>query len=213
MAQNNFSQQLLNAMTFRCIGPVRGGRVIAVAGDPIDPATFYFGAVAGGMWKTTDAGTTWLPIADKVLKTGSVSDICVAPSDPNVIYIGMGESTIRVDVSHGDGVYKSTDAGQSWSHCGLAETRHIGRVRVHPKNPDIVWVAALGHAFGPNKERGVYKSTDGGKSWRQVLFKSKLAGAIDLTLDPRNPDILYASVWQVYRNFWEIGRASCRERV
>ena len=204
MAQNNFSQQLLNAMTFRCIGPVRGGRVIAVAGDPIDPATFYFGAVAGGMWKTTDAGTTWLPIADKVLKTGSVSDICVAPSDPNVIYIGMGESTIRVDVSHGDGVYKSTDAGQSWSHCGLAETRHIGRVRVHPKNPDIVWVAALGHAFGPNKERGVYKSTDGGKSWRQVLFKSKLAGAIDLTLDPRNPDILYASVWQVYRNFWEL---------
>jgi photosystem II stability/assembly factor-like uncharacterized protein len=197
-------QQFLSHVKFRCIGPVRGGRVVAVAGDPTDPATFYFGAVAGGVWKTTDAGTTWLNISDGYFKTSSVGDIAVAPSDPNVIYAGMGESTIRTDVSHGDGVYKSNDGGKSWVHCGLADTRHIGKLRVHPKNPDIVYVAALGHAFGANQERGVFRSNDGGKTWQQVLFKSDKAGAVDLTFDPRNPDILYASIWQVYRNFWEL---------
>ncbi len=204
MTQPTFTQQLLKHMRFRNIGPVRGGRVISAVGIPDDPATYFFGAVAGGLWKTSDAGVTWVPIADEFLKTGSVSDIAIAPSDPNVIYVGMGESTIRTDVSFGDGVYKSTDGGKTWNHCGLAETRHIGKVRIHPKNPDIVWVAALGHAFGSNKERGIYKSTDGGKNWKQVLFKSKTAGAIDLTFDPRTPDTLYASIWQVYRNFWEL---------
>ncbi len=193
-----------SAMRWRCIGPARGGRVIAVAGDPTDVATFYFGAVAGGIWKTTDAGTTWLNVSDGFLKSASVSDLCVSPSDPNVIYAGMGESTIRIDVTHGDGVYKSSDAGRTWRHCGLTDTRHIGKVRVHPKNPDRVYVAALGHAFGPNAERGVYRSNDGGKSWEKILFVSERAGAVDLSIDPQNPEILYATTWEVHRNFWEL---------
>ncbi len=195
-------QNLLKAMEWRCIGPPRGGRVVAVAGDPANPAVFYFGACAGGVWKTTDAGTTWRNISDGYFKTASVGALAVAPSDPNVIYAGMGEATIRIDVSHGDGVYKSTDAGQSWQHLGLADTRHIGKIRVHPHNPDIVYVAALGHAFGPNPERGVFRSTDGGKTWNKILYKSENAGAVDLTLDPRNPRILYAGIWQVRRSFW-----------
>ena len=195
---------LLKAMEWRCIGPPRGGRVVTVAGDPVHPTTFYFGACAGGVWKTTDAGQTWQNISDGFFKTASVGAIAVAPSDPNVIYAGMGEATIRIDVSPGDGVYKSTDAGQTWTHLGLSDTRHIGKVQVHPRNPDIVYVAALGHAFGPNEERGVFRSTDGGQSWKKVLYKSENAGAIDLTLDPRNPRILYASMWQARRSFWNL---------
>ena len=193
-----------SAMPWRNIGPSRGGRVIAVAGDPNDIATFYFGSVAGGVWKTTDAGITWQNVSDGFFKTASVSDLCVSPSDPNVIYAGMGESTIRTDVTHGDGVYKSTDAGRSWRHCGLTDTRHIGKVRVHPRNPDRVYVAALGHAFGPNEERGVFRSTNGGKSWDKVLYVSEKAGAVDLSIDPQNPDILYASFWETHRHFWEL---------
>lgn len=195
---------LLNAMTWRCIGPPRGGRVIAVAGDPSNPAVFYFGSVAGGLWKTSDAGITWSNVSDGFFKTASVSAIAVADSDPNIIYVGMGESTIRTDVSHGDGVYKSTDGGQSWTHVGLKETRHIGKVRVHPQNPDLVYVAALGHAFGHNEERGVFRSKDGGKSWEKVLYKSDKAGAVDLTFDPNHPAVLYASIWEAHRNFWEL---------
>lgn len=196
--------QLDNISRYRCIGPFRGGRVVAVAGDVSDPATFYFGAVAGGVWKTDDAGQYWRNISDGFFKTASVGALAVSEADPNVIYAGMGESTIRIDVSHGDGVYKSTDAGLTWKHMGLADTRHIGKIRIHPQNPDIVYVAAFGHAFGPNKERGVYKSTDGGETWKQVLFKSEKAGAIDLTIDPNNPRILYATIWEAYRNFWDI---------
>jgi photosystem II stability/assembly factor-like uncharacterized protein len=198
------TQQLLDAMTWRCIGPSRGGRVVAGAGDPVNPAVFYFGAVAGGVWKTTDAGTTWVNISDGYLKTSSVGAIAVSEADPSVIYVGMGETTIRIDVSYGDGVYKSTDSGKTWSHCGLTETRHIGQVRIHPRNPDIVFVAALGHAFGKNEERGVYKSTDGGKTWRKTLYKSDKAGAVDLTFDPNNPNVIYASLWEAHRNFWEL---------
>ena len=195
---------VLDAATFRNIGPIRGGRVIAVAGDPRNPAVYYFGAVAGGVWKTDDAGTTWRCITDGFFKTSAVGALCVADSDPNVIYAGMGETTIRTDVSHGDGVYKSTDGGRTWKHLGLADTRYIGKVRVHPKNPDLVYVAALGHAFGPNEERGVYRSRNGGVTWEKVLFKSNRAGAVDLSIDPQNPDVIYASIWQVYRNFWEL---------
>lgn len=198
------TQQLLNAMTWRCLGPSRGGRVVAVAGDPVNPALFYFGAVAGGVWKTTDAGTTWVNISDGYFKSSSVGAIAVSESDPSVIYVGMGETTIRTDVAYGDGVYKSTDGGQTWTHCGLADTHHIGQVRIHPKNPDIVFVAALGHAFGKNEERGVYKSTDGGKSWRKTLYKSDKAGAVDLSFDPNNPNVLYASIWECHRSFWEL---------
>ncbi len=191
-------------LRWRCIGPMRGGRVVAVAGSYDEPSTFYFGAVAGGVWKTTNAGTHWRCVTDGFLTTSSVGALAVAPSDSNVIYAGMGESTIRIDVSHGDGVYKSTDAGRSWTHVGLRETRHIGKVRVHPEDPDTVWVAALGHAFGPNHERGVFKSTDGGQTWNHVLSVSDKAGAVDLSVDESNPRIIYASVWEAYRNFWQI---------
>ncbi|MCS7081441.1 MAG: glycosyl hydrolase [Bacteroidota bacterium] len=192
----------LNKLPWRLIGPHRGGRVVAVTGDPADRLTFYFGATGGGVWKTTDGGYTWRNISDGFFKTGSVGAIEVAPSDPNVIYVGMGESCIRGNVSHGDGVYKSTDAGKTWRHLGLAETRHIARVRVHPQNPDIVYVAAFGHAFGPNPERGVYRSKDGGKSWERVLYRNERTGAIDLVINPKNPRILYAALWEAQRYPW-----------
>lgn len=182
-------------LKWRCIGPFRGGRVVAVAGDVSNVGTFYFGACAGGIWKTEDAGTYWECISDGFLNTASVGALAVSEVDPNVIYAGMGESTIRIDVSHGDGVYKSTDAGRTWQHMGLEDTRHIGKVRIHPQNPDIVFVAALGHAFGPNKERGVFKSIDGGETWQHVLFKSENAGAVDLSIDLNNPRIMYTSIW------------------
>ena len=197
-------QTLLKSMTWRCIGPPRGGRVVAVAGDPKRPNLFYFGAVAGGVWKTTDAGVTWTNISDGYFKSASVGAIAVADADPNVIYVGMGETTIRTDVSHGDGVYKSTDGGQSWQHLGLAATRHIGKIRIHPQNPDIAYVAALGHAFGPNPERGVYRTQDGGKTWALVLHKSNKAGAVDLSFDPHHPAVLYATLWEAQRNFWSL---------
>jgi photosystem II stability/assembly factor-like uncharacterized protein len=191
-------------LKWRCIGPFRGGRVVAVAGDPSDPATFYFGACAGGIWKTADAGTYWECVSDGFLKTSAVGALTVSEADPNVIYAGMGETAIRLDVSHGDGVYKSTDAGKTWQHMGLANTRFIGKIRIHPQDPDLVYVAALGHAFGPNKERGVYRSRDGGKTWEQVLFVSEKAGAVDLTIDIQNLRVMYASIWETYRNFWDI---------
>jgi len=195
---------LLSSMSFRCIGPPRGGRVVAVTGDPVDPATFYFGAVAGGIWKTTDAGTTWECVSDGFLRTSSVGALEVAPSARNVVYAGMGETTIRTDVSYGDGVYRSTDGGRTWKQMGLAATRHIGKIVVHPRNADVVYVAALGHAFGPNPERGVYRSRDGGETWSLVLHKSDRAGAADISMDVQNPGILYASIWQARRMPWKM---------
>ena len=198
------ANHLSGVMRWRCIGPFRGGRVVAVAGHPTETATFYFGAVAGGVWKTTDAGVYWRNVSDEYFSTSSVGAIAVSESDPNVIYAGTGESCIRNNVTHGDGVYKSTDGGQTWRNMGLRDTRHIARVRVHPGNPDIVYVAALGHAFGPNEERGVFRSTDGGETWERVLFVSDGAGAVDLSMDPNNPRTMYASIWQVHRSFWDI---------
>ena len=195
---------LLNAMQWRLIGPFRGGRVVAVAGDPTHSQVFYFGSTGGGVWKTTDGGVIWENVSDGFFKRASVGALAVCPSDPNVIYAGMGEATIRGNVSHGDGVYKSTDAGKTWTNVGLAETRNIGKVRVHPQNPDIVYVAALGHAHGPNPERGVYRSKDGGASWERVLFRSDKAGAIDLAMDPNNPRVLYASLWEAHRGPYEL---------
>ncbi len=196
-------QDLKGLLEWRCIGPFRGGRVVAVAGDPVERNSFYFGAVAGGIWKTTDGGTYWECVSDGFLQTSSVGALEVAPSDPHVIYAGMGETTIRIDVSHGDGVYKSSDGGRTWRHLGLAATRHIGKIRVHPQNPDLVYVAALGHAFGSNPERGIYKSSDGGANWQLVLHQSERAGAVDLSLDV-NPRILYAAIWEASRSFWQI---------
>ena len=174
-------------------------------------ATFYFGACAGGVWKTTDAGTYWQCVSDGFFNSSSVGALAVAPSDSNVIYAGMGESTIRIDVVSGDGVYRSTDAGRTWSHLGLEDTRHIGKVKVHPNDPDTVWVAALGHAFGPNAERGVYKTTDGGATWNHVLFVSDKAGAVDITHDA-NPRILYTSIWEARRTFWELNSGGDESR-
>ncbi len=187
-------------LKWRCIGPFRGGRVVAVAGSYHDANTFYFGGAAGGVWKTTDGGLYWQCVSDGFFGTSAVGALAVAPSDSNVIYAGTGETTIRIDVSHGDGVYKSTDAGRTWSHIGLRDTRFIGKIRVHPEYPDIVWVAALGHAYGPNAERGIFKSTDGGANWSHTLFVNDTAGAVDLTFDA-NPRILYTAIWEAYRTF------------
>ncbi|MGK0227039.1 MAG: photosystem II stability/assembly factor-like uncharacterized protein, partial [Thermoproteota archaeon] len=200
----NVDQNLLSQIEYRNIGPTRGGRVVAIAADPDDQATFYFGACAGGVWKSNDAGQYWENVSDGFFKTASVGALAVAPSDGNVIYAGMGEATIRIDVTHGDGVYKSTDAGRSWQHMGLVETRHIGEIVVHPTDPDTVYVAALGHSAKNNPERGLYRSTNGGQDWELVLYVSDGAGAIDVTLDPHNPRILLATTWQARRNFWSI---------
>ena len=194
----------LHGIEWRNIGPHRGGRVVAVAGDPVEPMTFYFGAAAGGVWKTTDGGTYWRNVSDGFFSTAAVGAIAVAPSDANVIYVGMGECCIRGDVSHGDGVYRSTDGGKTWKHLGLKDTRHIARIRIHPQNPDVVYVAALGHAFGPNSERGVYRSLDGGRTWEQILFRSEDAGAIDLSMDPNNPRIIFAAIWEARRTPWSL---------
>ena len=191
---------LYRELRFRLVGPFRGGRSVAVAGVPSQPNTYYFGAVGGGVWKTTDSGANWSPVSDGFFKTSSVGALAVAGSDPNIIYVGMGEACVRGNASNGDGVYKSLDGGKTWRHMGLDQTYHIGAVRVHPKNPDIVYVAALGHLWGPNEERGVYRSTDGGATWKQVLTRGPDAGAVDLAMDPGNPRVLYASFWQVRRN-------------
>jgi photosystem II stability/assembly factor-like uncharacterized protein len=198
-------------MRFRSIGPYRGGRVCAVTGVRGQPATFYAGSTGGGVWKTSDGGTTWEPISDRDFTTGSIGAIAVAPSDANVVYAGTGESQMRANVAAGDGVYRSTDAGRSWRNVGLRATWHISRVVVHPRDPDTVYVAALGHAWGPNPERGVYRSRDGGQSWRQVLFVDARTGAADLAMDPGNPRVLFAAFWQAYRAPWSIesgGQAS-----
>jgi photosystem II stability/assembly factor-like uncharacterized protein len=195
----------LRVLQWRQIGPFRGGRVVAVAGVASQPMVFYFGGVGGGVWKTTDGGINWEPITDgSAFGTSSVGAIGLSDSDPNTIYVGMGESPIRGNVSHGDGVYKSTDAGKTWKHIGLEDTRQISRIRVHPKNPDIVYVAAQGHVWAPNADRGVFRSTDGGKTWKKILFRSDKAGACDLIIDPTNPNVLYAGFWEVYRKPWTL---------
>ena len=191
----------LAGMKWRQIGPFRGGRVVAVSGVPGDPATWYFGGVGGGVWKSTDAGSSWQPMFDEQ-EISSIGAIAVADSDHNVIYVGTGEACPRGNISYGDGVYKSTDAGRTWKNMGLRDTRQIGAVIVDPRNPDIVLVAALGHAFGPNEERGVFRSTDGGASWKRVLYKDAETGAIDVSFDPANPSIVYASLWQMRRQPW-----------
>ncbi len=195
----------LKTLQWRSIGPFRGGRVTAVAGVVSQPQVYYFGATGGGVWKTTDGGINWEPISDgSVFGTGSVGAIGLSDYDPNTIYVGMGESPVRGNVSHGDGMYKSMDAGKTWKKIGLEDTRQIGRVRVHPRNPDIVYVAALGHLFAPNEQRGVFRSKDGGKTWDKILYRGDKAGAIDLMFDPSNPNILYAGFWEVYRKPWTL---------
>lgn len=197
-AQTQSSNPLKN-LQYRLVGPYRGGRVTAVAGVPSQPMVYYMGATGGGVWKTSDGGTTWEPVSDGFFKTGSVGAIAVADSDPNTIYVGMGESPVRGNVSHGDGMYKSSDAGKTWTKIGLEDTRQIGRVRVHPKDPNTVYVAAMGHLFGTNEQRGVFRSKDGGKTWQKILYRNDKAGAFDLSFDPANPSVMFASFWQVKR--------------
>lgn len=192
----------LKGLTFRQIGPFRGGRVAAATGVRQDPMTYYFGGATGGVFKTTDGGYSWKPITDGIFNLGSVGAITVAPSNPNILYVGMGEAPMRGNASHGDGVWKSTDAGKTWTHIGLEDTQQISRIRVDPNNPDLVYVAAVGHMAGPNEMRGVFRSKDGGKTWQKILYKSAVAGAGDLIIDPNNSNVLYATIWQFIRQPW-----------
>jgi len=203
-AEPDPSSELFSTLTWRSIGPARGGRSVAVAGVVGDRRTYYMGGTGGGVWKTTDAGGSWENISDGAFNTGSVGAIAVAETDPNVIYVGMGEACVRGNFSHGDGVYKSADAGKTWTHVGLTDTRQIGDIQIHPADPDTVFVAALGHVFGPNAQRGVFKSTDGGATWRNVLFVDDKTGAVDLAIDPHNPRVMYAGMWQVKRSPWSL---------
>ncbi|MCP3959446.1 MAG: glycosyl hydrolase [bacterium] len=196
-------EELYKAMEWRLVGPYRGGRVTAVAGVPSRPHTFYMGAAGGGVWKTENAGHTWENVSDGFFNTGTIGAVAVAISDPNVVYAGTGEAPIRgVTTSHGDGVYKSTDAGETWTHLGLEATRQISKIRVHPTDPDVVWVAAQGNPWGANPERGVYKSNDGGATWKLVLEVDENTGAADLSLDATNPRVLYAAMWDHRRSPW-----------
>lgn len=198
---------LFSEMRWRLVGPFRGGRALTAVGVPGNPSLFYFGAVGGGVWKTTDAGLTWEPIFDSQ-PIASIGAVEVAPSNPNIIYVGSGEADMRDDITYGNGMYKSTDAGKTWNQIGLRDTRQIGRILVDPKNPDVVYVAALGHAYGANSERGVFRSTDGGQNWSRVLFKDDNTGAIDLAFDPQNSKVIYASLWQTRRPPWNVYPAS-----
>ena len=198
---------LLSGLHWRDVGPMRGGRSYGVAGSPSQPNTFYFGSVGGGVWKTMNAGRTWFPISDEGIPIGSIGAIAVAPSNSSVIYVGTGEPDIRSQHSYGIGVYKSVDEGKTWTHIGLDNTEHIGRIVVDPANPNRLYVAALGHVYDPNPDRGVYRSTDGGAHWKKVLFKASdpnNVGAVDLAIDPKNPRILYASLWATRRPPWSV---------
>ena len=198
-ASGTLDASFFSGLRWRSIGPARGGRSQAIAGSAKRPMEYYFGATGGGVWKTTDGGINWRPVSDTSFKSASVGAIAVSESNPDVVYVGMGETQLRGNVIQGDGVYKTADGGKSWTHVGLEKTRAIGRVRVHPANPDIVYVAALGDPYASTPDRGVFKSTDGGKSWTRVLFRDDKTGAVDLVIDPRAPETLYAGFWEVFR--------------
>src|SRR2546426_4902533 len=202
-AQQQYDASLYSELRWRNIGPFRGGRVNAVSGVPGQPTTFYFGSVGGGVWKSMNSGRTWTPISDSQ-PIASIGAIGVAPSNTEIVYVGTGEADMRSQISYGNGMYKSVDAGKTWTHIGLDNTRQIGRIIVDPKNPSIVFVAALGHAYGANPDRGVYRSRDGGATWQKVLFKNDDVGAIDLNFDPNDSQIVYATLWNVRRPPWFI---------
>ena len=186
-------------LRWRNLGPLRGGRSIAAEGSVARPNEYYFGATGGGLWKTTDGGTTWRPVTDGQINSSSVGAVGIAPSNPDVVYIGMGEADIRGNIAQGDGVYKTTDGAKTWKHMGLTDSLTVSKIRVHPKNPDLVYVAALGHTAGPNDERGVFRSKDGGATWQKILFKDSKTGAVELILDPGHPDTIYVSMWEAGR--------------
>src|SRR5262252_847046 len=192
------------ALRWRSLGPPRGGRSLGVSGSVARPFEYYMGATGGGLWKTSDGGATWRPVTDGQIHSSSVSGVAVAPSNPDIVYIGTGEPDIRGNIIQGDGAYKSTDGAKTWTHIGLTETQNISRIRVHPANPDLVYVAAFGHHAAPNPERGVFRSKDGGKTWEKVLFRDDRTGANEIVLDPANPQVIYAALWEAYRNSWEM---------
>jgi len=192
------------ALRWRSLGPARGGRSIAVAGSDARPHEYYMGATGGGVWKTTDSGVSWKAVTDGLINHSSIGAIAVAASNPDIVYAGTGEADIRGNIIQGGGAYKSTDAGKTWTHIGLTETQVIAKIRVDPANPDLVYVAAFGHHAAPNPERGVYRSKDGGKTWEKVLFRDDKTGANELVLDPKNPKVIYAALWEAYRNAFEM---------
>src|SRR5579864_360841 len=197
---------LFGALRWRAIGPFRGGRTVGAAGVPQQPNVFYIGVNNGGVWRTTDYGQTWAPIFDDQ-PTQSIGAVAVAPSDPNVIYVGSGEGLQRPDLSVGDGMYKSTDGGKTWSHQGLRDARQIAAIVIDPADPNRVFVAALGHPYGPNDERGVFRTTDGGRTWQRVLYTDENTGAVDLALDPSNAQTVYAVLWAARQGPWEYNNA------
>jgi photosystem II stability/assembly factor-like uncharacterized protein len=196
-------EKLFKAMRYRLIGPFRGGRSLTAAGVPGDPTTYYFGATGGGVWKSTDGAMTWSSVFDKE-GTSAIGSIAVANSNPSIVYVGTGEACIRGNISHGDGVYKTLDGGKTWKNIGLRDSRAIGKVIIHPNNPDIVFVAALGHPYGPNAERGIFRTLDGGKTWEKVLYKDENTGGIDVAFDPHNPNIVFGALWQARRTSWSL---------
>src|SRR5690349_7416802 len=199
-----YDSSIFASLQWRSIGPPRGGRSITAAGSPGRPNEYYFGAVGGGLWKTTDGGLTWRPVTDGQLHSSSVGAVAVSESNPDVIYLGMGETELRGNIMQGDGIYKSTDAGKTWKHTGLADSQAISRIRVHPTNPDIVYVSAFGHPYGANTECGVFRSKDGGATWQKVLYRDDHSGAVDLCMDPHNPQTLYAAIWDANRTPWSL---------
>jgi photosystem II stability/assembly factor-like uncharacterized protein len=203
-SMSNIDASLFKGLRYRLVGPSRGGRVTTVTGVPSQPKTFYMGVASGGLFRTTDNGATWVPITDGKVPLGSTGSVAVADSDPNIIYLGTGSDGVRSNVSTGRGIYKSTDGGQTWKFSGLYNAGQIGAVRIHPTNPDIVWVSAVGDIFKPNEERGVFKTTDGGQTWRKVLFVSDQVGAMDIELQPGNPNVVYAWMSRLERKPWTI---------
>ncbi|MFO0045971.1 MAG: WD40/YVTN/BNR-like repeat-containing protein, partial [Armatimonadota bacterium] len=193
------STPFISNMKWRSIGPYRGGRSIAVTGSKSRPNEYFFGATGGGVWKTTDGGKKWFPVSDGFFKTASVGAITVSEVNPDIVLAGTGERDIRGNISHGDGVYLSKDAGKTWTHLGLQETQNISKVIIHPKDPNVLFVAALGPVYGKSSDRGVYKSIDQGKSWKKILSGGVNTGTVDLTIDPNNPDVLLAANWEVFR--------------
>jgi len=207
-----YDESLYDAAQWRNIGPFRGGRSAAVAGVANKPNLYYMGAAGGGVWKTTDGGQHWNNISDGYFG-GSIGAIAVSEYDPNVIYVGGGEVTVRGNMSYGYGMWKSVDAGKTWTSLGLGKTRHIPRIRIDPKNPDIVYAAALGNVFAPNNERGVYKSTNGGATWKKVLYINEEAGACDLLIDPNNPRHIYATTWKIKRTLSNLEKYRWRRQL
>jgi hypothetical protein len=200
----SLDSKLYSEMHWRSIGPPRAGRARALAGVANEPNVFYIGFDNGGVWRSTDYGSTWKPLFDNQ-PTGSIGAIAVAPSDPNVIYVGTGAGIIRPDLSVGDGMYKSTDAGKTWTHLGLRDSQMIAMIDVDPKDPNRLFVAALGHPYGPNPERGIFRSTDGGEHFDKVLYTDEYTSANDVHIDPHNPEVVYAAMWQQQQGFYENG--------